>query len=556
MVAEERPSSRLQSPSNSSISLPLSTKSAISSINFLYIQFINKNTTTNQEFLHVVVSLTVSNSTLGPVAAMPPKKTGKKKKAPDTRGYSTVSVPSQWSLAQAAMVAEDAPAPIAPVELAPIAEAALKSFEETAEIRAGAERKKRVASEVAYLQKCKAQGAYRGRLYPPLPTDIQLNFSMPTKSLLDAVLTYTSGPWPVPLDWRCWAWNYDRVARNLHALESTSLDLAVCAEAIAAAKGCDERAAFECAVAASVPSVLPAGWCEFFIASSTGQKSCIDTDSDKSIEEDAMRRARAREVEMGRLQALQRAKQLVNEIERIEEDIVEEDELPSPLSPTSRYAALKQIQASLINAISFLEKREKRLLEGRLLEVRKEMAALGPEVDFRRLAGKIETSVEGDSKSNTFSELEALQDPDGGDPTAEDEPMFALLEAAEEMASTSTCSESQVFEYVLSENKAYKTPTQLLNDAIKETKHFHFAQEGPNKWIEVGELGPLSAAAAKRLGRPKAGFVTSTPDLPSRDPASARQLACLKLLFDIKPSSEQRGVASLLAPCVSKVLLC
>lgn len=149
-------------------------------------------------------------------------------------------------------------------------------------------------------------------------------------------------------------------------------------------------------------------------------------------------------------------------------------------------------------------------------------------------------------------QLSAVTLEDGG----EDEPMFGLFDGTD--AAEPAPEESQdleVFQYVIAKNKSFKTPSQLLGECIKDTKQFRYEQEGISRWVETGEIGPLSAASSRRLGRPKGSFVTATPAMPSRDEASARQLTSLRLLFDITPASDQKRISTLLAPCAVQVWL-
>lgn len=331
---------------------------------------------------------------------MAPKKSAKKKRAADTRGYSAVSVPSARSLAAEEAHTDSPPAVETTPDIQPATpDIAFEVGEDEIESREEAEHKRHVASEVSYMLKCRSQNAFKGRLYPPLSTDIQLDFNMPNRQLLESLTEFTSGVNSYPPGWACPNWTYDRAARNLHALESAGLSLEVSAEALVKMRGFDERAAFECAVMASPCGQLPHGYCEFYIPASTGGSDAPSTPA----AEDA-RVIRAREIEEAKIRDLQRAKKLVLDSEREEYEM----RLPSaqalaeaPPSPTTRYAELQPLQGSLTAAIPLLEKREKKVLESRLKRLRGELTALRPMVDFRRLAAaKAEVEEGASSEEN------------------------------------------------------------------------------------------------------------------------------------------------------------
>lgn len=143
-------------------------------------------------------------------------------------------------------------------------------------------------------------------------------------------------------------------------------------------------------------------------------------------------------------------------------------------------------------------------------------------------------------------------------PASEGESMFALFDEEQpvaESAGLAVSAEHNVFQYIITKNRAHKTPAQLLSEATTETRQFHYGKEGHHQWVETGEMGPLSAAAARRFGRPKGSFIYCTPTIPSRDTDSARQLACLRLMFEITLAGDRRRVGSMLAPCALKVAL-
>ena len=131
--------------------------------------------------------------------------------------------------------------------------------------------------------------------------------------------------------------------------------------------------------------------------------------------------------------------------------------------------------------------------------------------------------------------------------------MFDLFDGAEAAEAALEAPGLEVFQYVTVKNRSLKTPSQLLGESIKDTKQFRYEQEGLNRWVETGEIGPLSAASSRRLSRSKGSFVSSTPNISSRDEASARQLTSLRLLFDITPATDQKRISSQLAPCATKV---
>ena len=78
---------------------------------------------------------------------------------------------------------------------------------------------------------------------------------------------------------------------------------------------------------------------------------------------------------------------------------------------------------------------------------------------------------------------------------------------------------------------------------------YRYIEQGLNKWVAVVEIGPISGAVARRIGKPKGSFVSSCTDIPSRDECSARQLASLRLLFDLTSVINQLDVTKRLNPC-------
>lgn len=99
----------------------------------------------------------------------------------------------------------------------------------------------------------------------------------------------------------------------------------------------------------------------------------------------------------------------------------------------------------------------------------------------------------------------------------------------------------------------YCSPRQLATEMIPDKVRFVNSVTRHNCYKETAEVGPISASTGKLLSRSRGVFLSATPELDSLNTQSAKELACLKLLFDVIPTSKRPQIVNKLYPCAAIV---
>ena len=529
-----------------------------------------------------------------------------KKKQPDTRGFSTTSV-----LREKPPVEEETHTPIRspshPQEegasSTPVStndstsssvghkgkgtdqeEGILKESEE--EFREGLTRQ-HISSEIIHLQKLNTinnhSNAYRGQLFPPLPVQTQISAAIPTADLLQQLITRAQEQqhrW-CPLSYTCPSWNYDRAMRVLHALGGAGLSTDAACQALIATRGHDERAAAEYAILHCPPEQLPLHWCEMPPPSFTKQPvSQVESESEDaasttSTEQDLLQvnLALHKVKEQEHFKRVQQAKHLAVTIQQENDSRLlfskeQEVEQTCILTATDRFKELQSYTATLRNARGYLDKREKGLVDGRVRELSREMQQLkeSGEVDFRLLGGEkgekdVEEKEEKEESSGDMTdaaEKTSRETEDGGEEKEKEKDGDLLMDLFSEQEGEGEGGDSVVDQqepiFQFNKSKSHLSPQKLLTQTVADFRTFtSVGEQQPNRYKETVIMGPLLSSTAKQLSKPKGTVFNITPTAFATDLNSARELSCLRLLYEILPGPTSRQkISQKLCPCALK----
>lgn len=443
-----------------------------------------------------------------------------------------------------------------------------------------------ISSEITHIKKFNPDSAYRGQLFPSVPVEAFVTAVVPTSSLLHQLLNHVQshGSQCFPESYACPVWSYERAMRVMHALGGAGLSVDIACAALLATAGYDERAAVEHAILTLKPVELPAGWCDSEPCSAREASTADSTTAGLSAQDLLLQEniALHKSKEKNHFEAIQRAKQLVASI-RHENDtlLMSGQEQKQKLEPepeldtfavTQRFLELQGVVATLKSARGYLkDPREKGVLDGKLCAVGLLMADLRPRVDFHQLAGQRgraegRPGAEGESKSEGLLQEEqemveeenqqaAATEDEGGkleaqvDQDQESEggmlDMFDL-EEEEEVRGLGGVGVQAEAPFHYAKSQAHVAPQKLLARTVADFRTFSYlGEQTAGYWRESVTMGPLLSATAKQLGVPRGTVFNITPSIYSADKESARELTCLRLLYEMGIAPQRLSPAAL-----------
>lgn len=106
------------------------------------------------------------------------------------------------------------------------------------------------------------------------------------------------------------------------------------------------------------------------------------------------------------------------------------------------------------------------------------------------------------------------------------------------------------FEYIKS--KSHLSPLKLLVSMITEIPRFVTVPSkagGANEYLETIEIGPICGITARKCNRVKASIICITPKRFSMNQSSAKELTCLRFLFETIPKTGRQMLSLKFAPC-------
>jgi hypothetical protein len=427
----------------------------------------------------------------------------------------------------------------------------------------------RVSSEVIHIKKMNAVddhtgNIYRGQLFPPVPVEADVMAIVPTPSLLQRLISHaqllSNSEDCYPLSYNIPSWNYERAMRVMHALGGARFSVDSSCKALLATRGYDERAAVEHALLNFPPDQVPNGWCEAPAQSTrVVPEGCDEVASVSSAEQDLLLENLAlhKSKEKDYFEAVQRAKQLAitiqqeNDARLLCSNTQKVTDLETdPVTIAEYYKSLDSKCGTLKNAKGYLDLREKGLVDGRMRELRMEMAELRSIVDFRLLRGESNSAknvndieVAATIAKETEVGVETIDHME----TNSEEGLLSLFESDEEDLGCKNSSEKTVAEPIFhyTTSKSHTAPQKILGQMVTDFRTFtNVGEQVANRWKECVTMGPLLSSTAKQLALPKGTVFNVTPSNFSTNKESARELTCLRLLYEIFPGAGQRGKVS------------
>ena len=480
-----------------------------------------------------------------------------KKKKSDCRGYSTTSVVQQQQVKQPDETSDRPASSSTPPVFQDGGDQQLSEEVEPEIDEVQLQTLRRIDAEIIFLKKFDPSSAYRGQLYSSVPLEAPFNVAIHDKELLERLLTRAKEDEELwrPEIYSCSVWNFARAMRVMHALTGGGVSTPIACDLIKATPGYDERAAVEHAILHFGSDQLPSGWCEMTRPSLSKSDSGVDElDERKKSMQDSLNAHKAREKE--HFDAVGRAKQLVATIQRendekslSSENWIAEEEKSDEMTATKQYQKLKSYQSTLRAACRHLSKREKTILEGRQREVNAEMAKLQPFVDFRSLNSHIENMKIGEGKEHegkvdNSRKTEGREDV-GANEEIDENNLMSIFDEPEKSGQAGNISgdlSPVEVEFKYYKSKSHPSPQKLLSQTVTDFLSFSYVgEQTQRKWKENVVMGPLRASTAKQLSCPKGTVFNVTPSLFSEDKSSARELTCLRLLFEMIPDSADRA---------------
>lgn len=114
------------------------------------------------------------------------------------------------------------------------------------------------------------------------------------------------------------------------------------------------------------------------------------------------------------------------------------------------------------------------------------------------------------------------------------------------------------FIFSFSKSPAHVSPQKLVQKLISDLPRYTYSTSNggssssssskASQYEVTVDVGPLSAAAAKAVGQPRGSFLTATSSVRCSNSESAKEAACLRLVFEITSESKRPQILSKLAP--------